>query len=269
VLNSGAMSSTRAPAVFLQCEAAVRDGVLITPESPRDKEFAVQDWVGARLDDAGLAYTRSGRNTYPDFPLTGEPSEGFEVKSLAVPGRHRDFDGNSQMPSGTHNGRTVFYVFARYPKAAGDAYPVYDLVICHGDFLNPARGYVHVNDHIPNFGAFGDIKIRDRKMYVAPTPYVIADGLAGHRTLVLPSGWDVPDGFKAVGRIERREADQLAVGYAFDLKDGELTVISERNEQADVVHSFTAYRPHDGADTEVTRAAPAPARRRARRAPPR
>ena len=72
-------------------------------------------------------------------------------------------------------------------------------MICHGDFLNPARDYEHVNDNVPNFGAYGDIMNGDRKMYVVRTPYAIADGLAGQRTLILPSGWEVPDGFKASG----------------------------------------------------------------------
>lgn len=258
------MPETRAPTVFLQCEDAIRSGVLITRESARDKEFAVQDWVQARLDDAGLAYARSGRNTYPDFPLTGEPAEGFEVKSLAHPGRDASYDANSQPPCGVHGGRTVFYVFVRYPHAAGNAYPVHDLVLCHGDFLNPARDYVHVNDNVPNFGAYGDIMIRDRKMYVVRTPYAIADGLAGHRTLVLPSGWAVPEGFKAVGTVERREADEVAVGYRFDLKRSELHVLSEPNPNAGRTHTFTCYRPHDGDDTPVTATA-GPVRRRPRR----
>lgn len=258
------MSSSRAPRLFLQCEDAIRKGVLITRESARDKEFAAQDWIQDRLGDAGLGHEESGRNTYPDFPLTGTPTEGFEVKSLAFPGRDASYDANSQPPSGVHNGRAVFYVFVRYPKAGGTAYPVYDLVICHGDFLNPTRDYVHKNDNVPNFGAYGDIMIRDRKMYVVRTPYALADGLAGQRTLLLPAGWDVPDGFKSVGQVDRVEAEDVAVGYQFDLKASELRVISERNPNAGEIHSFKAYRPVDGDDVEV-RLATVPVRRRKRR----
>ncbi|HEY2283419.1 MAG TPA: hypothetical protein VGH60_07705 [Solirubrobacteraceae bacterium] len=257
------MGETRAPTLFLQCEDAIRKDVLITRESSRDKEFAVQDWVQARLDDAGLSYEESGRNTYPDFPLTGDPPEGFEVKSLAYPGRDASYDANSQPPCGVHGGRTVFYVFVRYPRDGGNRYPVYDLVICHGDFLNPARDYEHVNDNVPNFGVYGDIMIRDRKMYVVRTPYAIAEGLAGQRTLVLPSGWAVPDSFKPVGAIERREADEVAVGYEFDLKASQLHVISEQNPTAGKVHIFRAYRPEDGTDDPVVLAA-LPTRRRRR-----
>lgn len=168
------MPGSRTPALFLQCEDAIRKGVFIRRESARDKEFAAQDWVHDRLDDAGLGYEESGRNTYPDFPLTGEPCEGFEVKSLAYPGREASYDANSQPPCGVHRGRTVFYVFIRYPAGAGNALAIYDLVICHGDFLNPTRDYEHRNDNVPNFGAYGDIMIRDRKMYVVRTPYAIA-----------------------------------------------------------------------------------------------
>lgn len=245
------MLGTRAPLLFRQCEDAIRNGVPIKRESSRDKEFAVQDWVQARLSDARLAHEESGRNTYPDFPLTGQPSEGFEVKSLAHPGREGSYDANSQPPCGVHKGRTVFYVFVRYPKAGGNAYPVHDLVICHGDFLNPTRDYEHVNDNVPNFGAYGDIMIRDRKMYVVRTPYALADGLAGQRTLILPSGWDVPDAFKAVGMVERCEAKETAVGYKFDLRTSQLHVVSEPNPNAGRAHTFTAYRPDDGDDSQV------------------
>ena len=43
-------------------------------------------------------------------------TEGYELKGLAYPGRDANFDSNSQVPSGFHNGRTVYYVFGRYPK---------------------------------------------------------------------------------------------------------------------------------------------------------
>jgi len=256
------MTNSRAPTLFLQCEEAIDRRTPIVRESARDKEFAAQDWVRDRITDAGLDYTESGRNTYPDFPLTGEPLEGFEVKSLAYPGRDASYDANSQPPCGTHNGRTVFYVFLRYPKNAGNSYPVHDLVFCHGDFLNPARDYVHRNENVPNFGAYGDIMIRDRKMYVVRTPYAIADGLAGQRTLILPADWSLPTGFKAVGALERREADEVAIGYEFNLKTSSLTVLCEPNPCAGKSHAFIAYRSSDGNDASVSLVSTPPRRRR-------
>jgi hypothetical protein len=245
-------AESRAPELFLACERAIERGAVIERETARDKEFAVQDWIGHRLDEAGLNYEESGRNTYPDFPLVGEPVEGFEVKSLAHPGRATTYDANSQPPSGSHHGRTVFYAFVRYPANAGTRYPVHDLVICHGDFLNPISDYEHRNESVRNWGGYGDIMIRDRKMYVVRTPYDIADGVAGNRTLILPAGWVIPDGLKSVGAIERREADQFAVGYEFDLKVSRLRTLTEPNPNAGRAHSFAAYRVEDGADDEVT-----------------
>ena len=49
------------------------------------------------------------------------------------------------------------------------------------------RGYIHKNKSLRTFGAYGDIMIRDRKMYVVKTPYALADGLAGQRTLIIPA----------------------------------------------------------------------------------
>jgi len=54
--------------------------------SRSDKEFHFQNWVGARLDDAGLQHDSLGRNSYPDFTLVHQP-EGYEVKGLQWPGR--------------------------------------------------------------------------------------------------------------------------------------------------------------------------------------
>jgi aminoglycoside phosphotransferase len=51
----------------------------------------------------------------------------------------------------------------------GKQYPIIDLVICHGDFLNADHNYIHENKSVKGFGSYGDIMIRDRKMYVAPT----------------------------------------------------------------------------------------------------
>lgn len=93
--------------------------------------------------------------------------------------------------------------------------------------------------------------IRDRKMYVVRTPHALAEGLDGRRTLILPSGWDTPNGFQAVGTLKRQEADEVAVGYEFDLKHAKLRTISERNPNAGRPHTFTAYRLQGGDQTLV------------------
>ena len=141
--------------IFEQCVQAVIAGELIESASARDKEFHFQDWFQARLEKIEAHYDAGGRNTYPDFSLV-EYTEGYEVKGLAWPGRERDYDSNSQVPTGSHNGRRIFYVFGRYPadlkpyEVGGGRrqYPVVDLVVCHGDFLNADHNYVHKNKNV-------------------------------------------------------------------------------------------------------------------------
>lgn len=228
--------------VFAACEEAISNGILIHRESRQDKEFHFQNWFQARIDTLGLAYDAPKRNTYPDLRLVHYP-EGFELKALAYPGREANYDSNSQIPTGLHNGRTVMYVFGRYPKGAEEAdYPIIDLVMCHGDFLNIDHSYVHENKHVRAFGSYGDIMIRDRKMYVAPTPFGIADGLTGQRTLILPSDFDVDERVKPVGALTRTEAKELVIGYSFDLISNEMTTQQVENPNAGKEHYFQAYR---------------------------
>ncbi|SEA59424.1 hypothetical protein SAMN05660964_01934 [Thiothrix caldifontis] len=106
------MPSTTCFDVFEQCVLAVQAGELIESVSAKDKEFHFQNWFEKRLQTLALHYEGAGRNTYPDFSLV-ECAEGYEVKGLAWPGRERDYDSNSQVPTGYHNGRQIFYVFGR------------------------------------------------------------------------------------------------------------------------------------------------------------
>ena len=194
--------------LFAASVDAINRGELIVREGRSDKEFHFQNWFRRRLETAALRFDTPGRNTYPDFRLVHSP-EGYEVKGLAYPGRDASYDCNSQVPAGEHNGRTVFYVFGRYPKNPdGNSYPVVDLVICHGSFLNADNEYVHKNRNVKGFGSYGDIMIRDRKMYVAPTPFALALGTAHRRTLILPADMAVPNTLIQVGTFTRREVAQ-------------------------------------------------------------
>jgi len=175
------------------------------------------------------------------------------VKGLAYPGREVNYDCNSQVPTGYHNGRTIFYVFGRYPKQPdGDTYPVLDLAICHGDFLNADHEYVHENRRVRGFGSYGDIMIRDRKMYVAPTPFGLLSGVAHLQTLVLPVDTAVPSGFKQTGRLVRTETDHLIVGYRFDLLKNVLSPKRIPNPSAGKEHVFVAWRLDYGSDQQVS-----------------
>lgn len=229
--------------VFEACVTAIRQGRLIHRESRLDKEFHFQNWFRDRLAETSLNSEQGGRNSYPDFRMVAF-TEGYEVKGLAYPGREANYDSNSQVPSGSYNGRTIFYVFGRYPTAPdGDTYPVLDLVLCHGDFLNASHDYVHKNRSVKGFGTYGDIMIRDRKMYVAPTPFGLLSGVAHNLTLILPRDVEgVPASFAPVGDLSRREADLLIVGYDFDLRTNSLQPHTMTNPNAGRQHDFRAWR---------------------------
>lgn len=173
--------------------------------------------------------------------------KGFELKGLACPGREADYDRNSQAPCGEHNGLQVYYVFGRCP--------VLDLVLCHGSFLNADSTYVHKNKSFRGFGSYGDILVRDRKMYVAPTPFASADGTAHRRTLIVPDGHPVDADLVEVGTLTRREVEQVVVAYSFDLRTNEIATTNVANPSAGREHVFKAYRVvGDPADVVTLRA---------------
>jgi hypothetical protein len=235
--------------VFVRCVEAIRQGLLIERVSSTDKEYHFQNWLKARLEETGLNFEARGRNTYPDFCMVAT-TEGYEVKGLAYPGRDASYDSNSQVPSGFHNGRTIYYVFGRYPKKPdGDTYPVMDLVLCHGDFLNADHEYEHENKNVKGFGSYGDIMIRDRKMYVVPTPFHLAEGVAHRQTLILPRDVEADGECFEVGELRRPEAAELIVGYSFDLRTNELLPEKVPNPDAGREHVFRAWRLN-GTDTD-------------------
>ena len=236
--------------LFIACLAAIEKTVLIERADVNDKEFHFQNWVQARLIDTGFNFDAPGRNSFPDFLMVDTPN-GFEVKGLAYPGRGKTYDGNGQVAKGMHNGRSIYYVFGRYPKKPdGNTYPVIDLIICHGSFLNADSNYVHQNKSARGFGSYGDIMIRDRKMYVIPTPFALAEGLAHNYTLILPSEAQLDDRFVNVGELIRKETDTLLTSYSFDLVTNEMTVTKVPNPSAGKEHCFTAWRlKHQGGDT--------------------
>ena len=228
--------------VFKQCVEAIKRGSLIKRVSATDKEYHFQNWFKARLAETGFNFEVGGRNSYPDFRMVAT-TEGYELKGLAYPGRDASFDSNSQVPAGFHNGRTVYYVFGRYPKKPdGKTYPVIDLVLCHGNFLNADHEYVHKNKSVKGFGTYGDILIRDRKMYVVPTPFHLVNGVAHQQTLILPADTSTDDDFVEVGELRRREADELIVGYSFNLQTNDLIPNTVPNPGAGREHVFRAWR---------------------------
>ena len=243
--------------IFLSCINATHDGKLIAPENTRDKEFHFQNWCQKRIEETGLHYELGGRNAYPDFRLV-EFAEGYEIKGLAYPGREKDFDSNSNFPTGHHNGRDIFYIFGRYPADVseyrtdeGIEYPVIDLVMCHGDFISANHDYIHENKHIKGFGTYGDVMIRDRKMYVAPTPFALTEGTTGLSTLIVTENHGAPSDFRCVGILERIESDKLVVGYNFNLANNVIEIKKTNNPHAGNKHIFKAYRHYSQSDKLV------------------
>jgi hypothetical protein len=237
-----ATSHTAVYELFQLIVAARDNNQFIRRESRSDKEFHFQNWVKQRLGETGLHFEQGGRNSYPDFRMV-ELTEGYEIKGLEYPGRVSDFDSNSQVPAGFHNGRTIYYVFGRYPKNPdSDEYPVTDLALCHGDFLNANHEYKHKNKHVRGFGTYGDIMIRDRKMYVVPTPFALVANLAHYFTLVLPAEMQPAEQFEPIGELVRIEAAELVVAYKFDLRTNELVPERVPNPDAGREHAFRAWR---------------------------
>ena len=238
--------------IFKKCVNAINSGSLIKRVSISDKEFHFQNWFESRLEESKANFENAGRNTYPDFRMVAS-TEGYEVKGLAYPGRIVNFDSNSQVPTGHHNGRTIYYVFGRYPaKPDGNKYPVLDLVICHGDFLNPDHDYIHKNKSVKGFGVYGDIMIRDRKMYVVPTPFGLLEGASHHHTLILPKDMKVGKDFVEVGELKRTETEKVVIGYTFNLQTNELAAKTVPNPNAGRAHVFKAWRVKGAPESEVS-----------------
>jgi hypothetical protein len=244
------MSTTFAQ-IFIECSRAIAAGVEVKKTGAKDKEFFFQDWFHDRLAALKLLYDPPGRNSYPDFRLV-DTAEGYELKGIALPGRNATFDCNSQVPCGEHNGRQIYYVFGRYPKEGGASFPLLDLIIFHGNFLNVTRDYVHDNTSVKAFGRYGDILLRDRKMYTAPSPFAVTDGTTGQHTLILPESAHAGDELQAVGTLVRVECEQLVSGYHFDLLTNELTPTYIANPHAGEQHTFIAYRVRGSPGPAVT-----------------
>jgi hypothetical protein len=99
-----------------------------------------------------------------------------------------------------------------------------------------------LNDRLPDFGSYGDILLRDRKMYVAPTPFALMTGTAENRTLVLPAAHPADERLEIVGKFDRAEADRVLTSYTFDLEKNLLTGEYKPNPTSGRIHSFCAWR---------------------------
>lgn len=243
--------ATHSVSIFLEAANAVANGVHMLPRSKDDKEYFPQDWFAARVAAVGLPQAAQGRNSYPDFwvgDAAHSPREGFEVKSLAFangrPARS-DFDSNSTIPSGQKHGHDVFLVFFLYTGSGANPRPVHSLTIAHADLINAdhAVAAAHLNEGVQGFGTFGEGFIRNRKMYVFPTPYTIDPSGLSRCRLIVPAAWAVNDGrLQKVGTLNRVVAGTELSSYHIHL-DGVTPAASITHPRADAgkVHSFDVF----------------------------
>lgn len=124
-------------------------------------------------------------------------------------------------------------------------------MVFHGNFLNARSDYIHKNRSFRGFGSYGDILVRDRKMYVAPTPFGLLDGIDRQVTLILPADDAVDDRFRLVGEIERVETPKVITKYSFDLTTNEIATDEKDNPTAGKIHRFKAYRLKESSGIEV------------------
>jgi hypothetical protein len=94
--------------------------------------------------------------------------------------------------------------------------------------------------------------IRDRKMYVAPTPFGLVSGVAHTQTVILPEDLSVSEQYRQVGSLVRVEAPELIVGYTFDLQANTLSPTTIPNPFAGQEHNFIAWRLQGRSDQPVT-----------------
>ena len=229
--------------IFHQCEVAVANQSR-TYRLSNDKEFHFQNWVYERILDAGYTSSAVGRNTYPDFPIDNE-EDAYEVKGITAGSREKDFDSNSALPSGEHAGKRIYYIFGRYESVdQGAENPrVLDLVLVDGAFINAGSPFMASNKSLRVLGAFGDILLRDRKMYAPYTPYKWLTGLRGSATLIIRASEEPPSpDFSVVGKFVRVESNKILVGYRADLKANTLVGEFEDNPSGGQSHEFVAYR---------------------------
>jgi len=84
----------------------------------------------------------------------------------------------------------------------------------------------------------------------------LVDGIAHDCTLVLPAATKVGTGFAPVGDLLRVEADEVIIGYAFDLKTNALSPEKIKNPMAGKQHAFRAWRVEGQQGDNVSMRAP-------------
>lgn len=225
--------------VFAECVAAIERGDLIKRESSKDKEFHFQNWVQARLKRTRLKFDDVGRNTYPDFRLVASTG-GFEVKGLAYPGREANYDCNSQVPSGSQRSDHLLHLRPLSGETGRQflsSFRSRNLPRRLSERRSQLRSQKQERERVRNLRRHHD----PRQENVCRTDSVWSHDWNA-QTLILPAKFPVDDRFRSVGTLVRFEADNLILGYSFNLKTNALKPESIKNPGAGRQHEFIAYR---------------------------
>ena len=82
------------------------------------------------------------------------------------------------------------------------------------------------------FGCYGNILVRDHKMYVVLAPFSLAKGTAHRRTLILPAETKVDDNLVEIAEHGRLEVKRVVVAYNFNLRANEMQTALVDNPNA-------------------------------------
>jgi hypothetical protein len=95
-------------------------------------------------------------------------------------------------------------------------------------------------------------------MYVVPTPFHLVQGVAHVQTLILPDEFKPGNRESAryieVGKLSRLEADELIIGYSFDLQTNDLVPQKMANPDAGREHRFRGWRLKGSSTDQVSMA---------------
>lgn len=248
MINPSEMHLTHAVTIFLEMANAIKQGRSMLPRSANDKEYFAQDWFSDRVKATGLEAMQQGRNSYPDFWVSDvHITEGYEIKSLSFangrPAR-RDIDFNSTIPSGKKGDNECFLVFFLYTGSGSNPRPVHTVSLVHGDLINSdhALADAHINVSITQFGSYGNGFIRNRKMYVLPTPITIDPTGIGKVRLITPQNWNIQHSqLTNVGKITMRVADESISQYTIDMLGGKPVTEMKKNVNAGEEKHFDVF----------------------------
>jgi hypothetical protein len=128
--------------IFQQCVEAIRQGVLIERESAQTKSSISK--IVSRSTHRDRLNFEARRPKFLSRFSNGATTEGYEIKGLLIPAAMLRSIQTVRFLQALIMGEVFTMCLAdTRRKPDGNRYPVLDLVICHGAFLNADHEYVH------------------------------------------------------------------------------------------------------------------------------